>query len=125
MIKVPKLLYLLLLLLTSCNGAYAAMYPQPIKATTTPSVTIIPSATPTATTASPTPLPAYVVNVHGLEIRSGPSEAIANVGYLASGERVIVYATAQAKHEYCSTWARISPAAKDTRWVCFEYLTGE
>jgi hypothetical protein len=65
-------------------------------------------------------LPAFVVNVEALEVRNGPTETAANIGYLKRGAVVIVYETAPA-NEYCRTWAKISPAFD--RWVCYADLT--
>jgi hypothetical protein len=108
--------------LTSCSPL--AMYAPP------------PAATPSQTqavsteTASPSPpptrtrRPVYTVASDALEIRSGPSEAALNMGFLARGDRVTIYRTAQAESEYCKAWAKISPAAAPARWVCFDNLKG-
>jgi hypothetical protein len=106
------------LLLTSCSSwdPYAALYASPMASTATPS----PPAAVTAATASPTPQPVYHVNSDALEIRTGPSEHAQHLDYLTHGQTVTVYSTAQAKQEYCSTWAAINPGL--TRWVCMKFL---
>lgn len=111
-----------LLVLVGCSDPYAALYARP--ATSTPSQTPAVSTETASPSPTPTPRPAYVVASDALEIRSGPSEAAPNIGFLERGDRVIVYRTAQVEQEYCSAWAKISPAAAPARWVCFENLEG-
>jgi hypothetical protein len=115
------------LVLTSCD-LYDGLYPMQFAPTTTPRVTA--TLVRSTKALSITPLrrlsyPIYCVKASALEVRSSPGETSPNVGYLRYGDLVSVYQTARLKHEYCSTWARISPMAKSARWVCFENLTGE
>src|SRR6266498_1692165 len=108
---------MLAILLTSGCSPYATL---PADTTATPTTATVTKAAPTMTKkpASPTPprFQAFIVNVEALEVRTGPTETAANVGYLERGAVVIVYETAPAD-EYCKTWAKIAPAAN--RWVCY------
>jgi hypothetical protein len=114
------------LILTSCDP-YSSLYPTQLAPLTTPessAIAVVSTKTLSPTARQPS-YPIYHVKTTALEVRSAPGETLLNIGYLQRGDQVIVYQTAHLKHEYCSKWAKISPATNPARWVCFEDLSGE
>jgi hypothetical protein len=109
----------LLAILTCCSGFDSYAGPA-LPGTVIPSITAQPSPSQAATIQPSLRPVVYTVASEALEIRTGPGEAAANIGYLMRGQTVTIYKTAQAEHEYCTTWAKIDPALN--RWVCFSRL---
>jgi hypothetical protein len=106
-------------ILASCSGFDSYAGPA-MPGTVIPSIIAQPSPGQTATTQPSIHPVLYVVASEALEIRDGPGEAAANIGYLKRGQTVTIYKTAQAEREYCTTWAKIDRALN--RWVCFSRL---